>query len=128
MIYDVSGKSSPFTPQIAEDARSATISVGNQELTITTKQLEEAIWWLGDLRMRMSPIVSEALPKDALPAMTPVTNWDVPRFDPAGPCAVYLRSTQFGWMAFQFARESRLALVDTLTTAQPTAPQRGTMN
>jgi hypothetical protein len=113
---------SPFNEQLGEGRATVTITVAGQLVTLTTAQVEEAIWWLGQIRAVMLPSEpSDVLPENRVPHTT-ATKWEVPRFNPNEPCDILLRTMQFGWVALRLIPESRNALVATLTGADRTAP------
>jgi hypothetical protein len=111
------GAKSPFDEQLGDGNTAVTIAIGAQRLTLTTAQIEEAIWWLGQIRAAMLPTEPLDVSAENRVPFTPATNWRVAPFNANEPCHILMRTIQFGWVALRLEPASRNALVATLTGA-----------
>ena len=115
------GAKSPFGEHLDDGNTTVAITVEAKRLTLTTGQVEEAIWWLGQIRaVMLPPEPLDVLPGNRVP-LTMATNWRVAPFNLNDPCDILLRTIQFGWVALRLVPDSRHELVATLTGAHRTA-------
>ena len=115
------GAKSPFDEQLGDGNTTVAITVDAKRLTLTTAQVEDAIWWLGQIRaVMLPPEPLDVLPGNRVP-LTMATNWRVGPFNLNDPCDILLRTIQFGWVALHLVPDSRHELVATLTGAHRTA-------